>query len=155
MEQPDNSFVHDVYIYKNVLDEIEDRCKNNEYEIIGNLVGNAYKWKGKTYIIIDGYVYSELIESSPIFTQVIEGGIGEMARQKEERYPHSIITGWWHSHPDLGVFLSSVDISTMEMYDEIYHVALVVDPIRETRAFFKIDDDKHYHYVSYAVIREK
>ncbi|MHA1682546.1 MAG: hypothetical protein ACTSUE_16530 [Promethearchaeota archaeon] len=146
-------FVHDVYIYKDVLQAIEDRCENNQYEIIGNLVGNAFQWKGKSYVVIDGYTYSPLIESSPIFTQVIDGGIGEMAKQKEEKYPGSLVAGWWHSHPDLGVFLSSVDIATMEMYNEAYHVALVVDPIRGTRAFFKIDDKKHYHYVSYAVIK--
>lgn len=145
-------FIHDVYIHKGVLKEIEERCKNNEFEIIGNLVGNAYQYKGKQYVIITGYLYSEMIESSPIFTKVIEGGTGEMAKMKEEKYPDSIIVGWWHSHPDLGVFLSSVDIKTMEMYDRAFHVALVVDPVRRTRAFFKIDDLKHYHYVSYAVV---
>ena len=147
-------FVHDVYIYDQVLREIEDRCKNNQYEIIGLLVGNAYKYNNKEYVIIDGYLYSEQIESSPVFTQVIDGAIGEMAKKKDQQYPGSLIAGWWHSHPDLGVFLSSVDIATMEMYDKAFHVALVVDPIRDERAFFKIDDEKHYHYVSYAVIRD-
>ncbi|MHA1792412.1 MAG: hypothetical protein ACTSVI_07190 [Promethearchaeota archaeon] len=149
----DNDFVYDVYIYEDVLEEIEARCRNNVYEIIGNLIGNVYQWRGKEYVIIIGYVFSEQIEKSPIFTKVIDGALGEMAKQKEERYPDSIIVGWWHSHPDLGVFLSSVDISTMEMYDKTYHVALVVDPIRDERAFFKIDDSRHYHPVSYAVLK--
>ncbi|MFX0098006.1 MAG: Mov34/MPN/PAD-1 family protein [Candidatus Hodarchaeota archaeon] len=145
--------VHDVYIKKNTLDEIEERCRNNKYEIIGLLVGKAYRFNNKQYVIINGYTYSEMIEKSPIFTQVIEGGIGEMAKQKEKRFPDEIIVGWWHSHPNLGVFLSSVDISTMEMYDKDFHVALVVDPIRDERAFFKIDTERSYHYVSYAVLR--
>jgi proteasome lid subunit RPN8/RPN11 len=153
-EDKSQEHVHDVYIMNNTLDEIETRCKNNKYEIIGLLVGKAYKYNNKEYVIIDGYTYSEMIEKSPIFTQVIDGGIGEMAKQKEKRYPEEIIVGWWHSHPNLGVFLSSVDISTMEMYDKDFHVALVVDPVRDERAFFKIDDLKSYHYVSYAVLKD-
>jgi proteasome lid subunit RPN8/RPN11 len=147
-------FVHDVYIPRSILDEIEARCQNNQYEIIGFLVGKAYRYNGKEYVVMDGYLFSESIEKTPIFTQVIEGAIGEMAKRKEEEFPDSIIAGWWHSHPDLGVFLSSVDIKTMEMYDQKFHVALVVDPVRNERAFFKIDDEKHYHYVSYAVLRD-
>nr|MDO8117044.1 hypothetical protein [Candidatus Sigynarchaeota archaeon] len=147
--------VHDVYINRKILDEIETRCKNNKYEIIGLLAGNAYKYNGKEYIIINGYLYSDLIESTPIFTQVIDGALGEMAKRKDKEYPGSIIVGWYHSHPDLGVFLSSVDIATMKMYDKKYHVALVVDPVRDERAFFKIDDQAHYHAVSYAVLKDK
>lgn len=146
--------VHDVYIAKSILDEIEEHCKNHDNEIIGLLVGKAYQYTGKQYVVITGYLYSEQIESSPIFTQVIDGAIGEMSMKREKEYPDSIIAGWWHSHPDLGVFLSSVDIATMEMYDKAFHVALVVDPIRGERAFFKIDDKKHYHYVSYAVLKQ-
>ncbi|MBN2150383.1 MAG: Mov34/MPN/PAD-1 family protein [Candidatus Lokiarchaeota archaeon] len=150
-----NDYVHDVYIQKRILDEIEQRCKNNKYEIIGMLVGNAYKHKGKEYVLINGFLFSALIEGSAIFTQVIDGAVGEMSVMKEKEHPGSIIVGWWHSHPNLGVFLSSVDIKTMEMFNKGFHVALVVDPIRNERAFFKIDDEKHYHYVSYAVLREK
>ncbi len=150
-----NDYVHDVYIQKRILDEIESRCKNNTYEIIGMLVGNAYKHKGKEYVSIHGFLFSEQIEKSPIFTQVIDGAVGEMSIKKDKEYPGSIIAGWWHSHPNLGVFLSSVDIKTMEMFNKACHVALVVDPIRGERAFFKIDDEKHYHYVSYAVLRDK
>nr|MDO8086507.1 hypothetical protein [Candidatus Sigynarchaeum springense] len=154
-EKKNTNYVHDVYIQKHILDEIEARCKNNKYEIIGMLVGNAFKYKGKEYVLINGFLFSEMIETSPIFTQVIDGAVGEMSTKKDKEYPGSIITGWWHSHPNLGVFLSSVDIKTMEMFNKGFHVALVVDPIRSERAFFKIDDEKHYHYVSYAVLREK
>jgi proteasome lid subunit RPN8/RPN11 len=155
IDEKKDAYVHDVYIQKHILDEIENRCKNNTYEIIGMLVGNAYKSKGKEYVMITGFLFSESIEKSPIFTQVIDGAVGEMSIKRDKDYPGSIITGWWHSHPNLGVFLSSVDIKTMEMFNKGFHVALVVDPIRGERAFFKIDDEKHYHYVSYAVLREK
>jgi len=155
MEMKKESYVHDVYINKKILDEIEARCKNNKYEIIGMLVGNAYKYKGKEYVIITGHLFSEQIEKHPIFTQVIDGAVGEMSIKRDTEFPESIITGWWHSHPNLGVFLSSVDIKTMEMFNRGFHVALVVDPVRNERAFFKIDDEKHYHYVSYAVLKTK
>ena len=148
-------YVHDVYIPKKILDEIETRCVNNQYEIIGMLVGNAFRWNSKEYVYIVGYLFSEQIEKNPIFTQVIDGAVGEMSACKEVEFPNTIIAGWWHSHPNLGVFLSSVDIKTMEMFNRGFHVALVVDPVRNERAFFKIDDEKHYHAVSYAVLRDQ
>jgi proteasome lid subunit RPN8/RPN11 len=151
----ESEYVHDVYISKKILDEIETRCVNNAYEIIGMLVGNAFKYNEKEYVMITGHLFSEQIEKHPIFTQVIDGAVGEMSACKEVEFPGTIIAGWWHSHPNLGVFLSSVDIKTMEMFNRGFHVALVVDPVRNERAFFKIDDEKHYHAVSYAVLKDK
>jgi proteasome lid subunit RPN8/RPN11 len=47
------------------------------------------------------------------------------------QYPHTQIVGWYHSHPNYGVFLSAEDRQTQfQWFQRDWHVALVMDPIR-------------------------
>lgn len=47
------------------------------------------------------------------------------------------VVGWFHSHPNLGVFLSDVDVETMEhSFPLAHHVALVIDPVQDHASFF-------------------
>lgn len=48
-----------------------------------------------------------------------------------------IITGWYHSHPNLGVFFSGTDRATQAaFFNQSYSLGLVIDPIREERKCF-------------------
>lgn len=61
--------------------------------------------------------------------------------EAEERFPDYRIVGWYHSHPDLGVWFSGTDKKSHQTYfDKPWLVGLVVDPIRNMGAFF--GDDK-------------
>jgi proteasome lid subunit RPN8/RPN11 len=44
--------------------------------------------------------------------------------------------GWYHSHPNHGIFLSSYDLNVCADFTRQTHVALVVDPIRNEGGFF-------------------
>ena len=47
------------------------------------------------------------------------------------------IVGWYHSHPDYGVFLSEHDLFIhRHFFPQPFHVALVVDPLRATSGWF-------------------
>lgn len=51
------------------------------------------------------------------------------------------IVGWYHSHPDFGIFLSNHDMFIHERFFSAGHqVALVVDPIRSTEGLFVWED---------------
>ncbi len=61
----------------------------------------------------------------------------EINRLRSEQYPDLDIVGWYHTHPDFGVFLSSHDLFIQRNYfSQPLQVAYVVDPIRQTRSFF-------------------
>ena len=63
---------------------------------------------------------------------------GEIHRLKDELYPDLDIVGWFHTHPDFGVFLSGHDrFLHRSFFPEPLQVAYVVDPIRRTRGFFQ------------------
>lgn len=55
-------------------------------------------------------------------------------------HPDGKIVGWYHSHPNLGIHLSEQDefIHT-HFFPMPWHIAYVVDPVLELRAFFGWD----------------
>jgi proteasome lid subunit RPN8/RPN11 len=51
------------------------------------------------------------------------------------------IVGWYHSHPDFGIFLSGHDMFIQrEFFSGTHQVALVVDPIQSTEGVFVWDE---------------
>src|SRR5579864_4584625 len=62
----------------------------------------------------------------------------EITRERDLSYPNLDIVGWYHTHPDFGIFLSSHDqFIHRHFFEQPLQVAYVVDPIRQTRGFFQ------------------
>ena len=157
----EEGLVFPVYIQVQVLEEIKSLSSSSDLEIFGYLVGNVYKWKESTYVIIKSQLYIEdAVHSDKYSTSQIEGMAGkyEIAFQnlkKNSPNEELRIVGWWHSHPDFGCFLSSTDLQTQKyFFPESYQVALVVDPIREEFKFFTLDNTStnEYRTASNAII---
>ena len=65
----------------------------------------------------------------------------EITRERDAKHPDLDIVGWYHTHPDFGIFLSSHDLFIHHnFFDQPLQVAYVVDPIRQTRGFFQWRD---------------
>ena len=62
----------------------------------------------------------------------------EITRERDRLHPELDIVGWYHTHPDFGVFLSGHDVFIhRHFFGQPLQVAYVVDPIRQTRGFFR------------------
>lgn len=62
----------------------------------------------------------------------------EINRERDLRCPDLDIVGWYHTHPDFGIFLSGHDeFIHRHFFNQPLHVAYVVDPIRQDRGFFR------------------
>lgn len=47
------------------------------------------------------------------------------------------VVGWYHSHPNLGAYFSSVDRKTQkDFFNSVYNLGLVIDPIRNEEKWF-------------------
>ena len=170
-------FVFPIYISQKILKEIEKICINHKYEVFGYLVGERYTWKGQNYVIINHYLFNKdavhgmeaLVEETGETNTAYDDRnkkdtvefeflkyVDEFERLKSiEGSRHLINVGWWHSHPGFGCFLSHIDIATQEgIFFQPYHVALVIDPIRNELAFFTLDKkaEKGYKEISFATI---
>lgn len=133
-----------VYIYKDVLDEIKELSQNSKNEIFGYLVGLIFSKAHKKYVRIQHQIHlKDLIESQKFLTHDFEGTAGNYVKefQKLKKKDNNLrVVGWWHSHIDIGCFLSPTDIHTQEcFFPEPFQIALVVDPIRKEYQFFTLD----------------
>ena len=62
----------------------------------------------------------------------------EITRERDRLHPRLDIVGWYHTHPDFGIFLSSHDLFLhRNFFAQRLQVAYVIDPIRQTRGFFR------------------
>lgn len=62
----------------------------------------------------------------------------EITRERDQRHPDLDVVGWYHTHPDFGVFLSGHDLFIQQhFFGQPLQVAYVVDPVRQTRGFFQ------------------
>ena len=156
-------FIFPVYVHETTIEEIIFLCKNSESEIFGYLIGSVLKWNEEIYVLIEESLFLiGAIYSDKFYTSQIEGTAGmyqkKFQRIKKKRNNENLrITGWWHSHPNLGCFLSSTDLLTQKyFFSKPYQVALVIDPVRNEFEFFSLDNNskKGYTPVSYAVLTQ-
>lgn len=127
-----------------------DNAAKKGVEAIGLFAGNVYVYNNKKYVVIEEYITAEN-ESSALHTRFSRNAFKKIA----EKYSGKPFVIWAHSHPDYGCFLSSQDLSThASFFNEEYHLAFVVDPIRKKEKLFKVEGEKYYP-VSYAVVTKK
>ncbi|ADB18795.1 Mov34/MPN/PAD-1 family protein [Pirellula staleyi DSM 6068] len=62
----------------------------------------------------------------------------QITRTREEFPAELQMVGWYHTHPDWGVFLSGLDLFICDnFFNKPLDVALVIDPCRRDRGFFQ------------------
>lgn len=62
----------------------------------------------------------------------------EITRERDRLHPELDVVGWYHTHPDFGVFLSGHDLFIQRhFFGQPLQLAYVVDPVRQTRGFFQ------------------
>jgi len=61
----------------------------------------------------------------------------DRVRRRRDRKGKALI-GWYHTHPDMGVFLSDTDVDKTHrvLFSEPFQVALVYDPVRRRAGYF-------------------
>lgn len=157
----EEDFIFPVYIYRETLQKIISLTRSFENEIFGYLIGSILKWNEKIYIIIEEELFLlGATHSEKLFTYHIEGTTGKYEKKvqrmrKRTNNPSLRVLGWFHSHPDLGCFLSKTDLITQQFcFPESYQVALVVDPFRDELEFFTLDKNSEngYKSISYAIL---
>ncbi len=65
----------------------------------------------------------------------------DIISRRRASYPDKKTVGWYHSHPGLGVFLSGHDLFIQRGFfgDQLWYIALVVDPISKEQGVFAWD----------------
>jgi proteasome lid subunit RPN8/RPN11 len=76
------------------------------------------------------------LENDPVHFSFNWQDVDRVRRQREEQ--GKAIIGWYHTHPDMGIFLSDTDLEKTHcvLFSEPFQVALVYDPVRGRAGYF-------------------
>ncbi len=166
---PQNRIVHpedpsegsfEIYFTKISMDQIIEHCKayaDRRLEVMGFLIGDVYKWKNRRFTLVKEVVSTDLDATNISVKFHKEGFEGLFEKLDDLNYDY-VIVGWYHSHPGLGCFMSSKDMETQKrMFNQPFHTALVVDPVRKEIKAYKLVDEgyRNRKFAIYSPDREQ
>lgn len=129
-----------LYIQGDVMATIARRAHEGALrrrEDMGLLIGDwARDPQGRVYAVAWGMPTGHL-EASPVSVRFSTKGLAQVARELDGQETSYLVVGWYHSHLDLGVFMSDRDLRTQRGgFPHRHQVALVVDPMRGVAGAF-------------------
>ena len=132
---------HDLPIYVDIdalLDMERHALTDTSVELGGVMLGGQYvDSDGNPFVVISDSLRAEHYESTKGSFKFTHQTWSEITRQREE-FPDDLqMVGWYHTHPDWGVFLSGMDMFICRnFFNKLLDVALVIDPCRQDRGMF-------------------
>lgn len=142
-----------LYIKRIILDEIETYLESNiKTELGGVLIGECGTDSGENIILIEDIIIARYTESSLSRLTFTHETWEDINSRLEKNFPEKKIIGWFHSHPGHGVFMSGYDKFIQEnFFNSGCMAALVYDPIRKERGFFRFDEGNIIELKSYGI----
>ena len=129
-----------VFVDLDAMRDIEAHTSSDpRVELGGVLLGGQYEdEEGRPFVAIYDSLRAEHYESTKGSFKFTHDTWAQITRERD-RFPDDLqIIGWYHSHPDWGVFLSTMDEFICEhFFCRPLDVALVVDPCRGDRGWFQ------------------
>lgn len=111
--------------------------ENTQVEICGVLLGDVCRDADGPYLLITDAIRGEHAatqEGQVMFTHDTWAHINTV---KDDEFPEKLMVGWYHTHPNYGIFLSQQDVFIhANFFNQPWHVAYVVDPVREDEGVF-------------------
>jgi proteasome lid subunit RPN8/RPN11 len=117
----------------------EHSASDLESEVGGILVGS---WSvdaelRQEFIAIETALPARFTRQGSVYLTFTQDSLVNLNAEMDEHYPDKQIVGWYHTHPGMGVFLSSYDAWLHHhFFPEPWQVALVIDPLAMTGGFF-------------------
>lgn len=154
--------LYEAYVYKQALDAALDHAKTaagQGLEAMGLFIGQPYTYQGTPYTLVHHYVTAPN-NSTAVSVRFSPQAISQLAQQYARHHKGKLITGWCHSHPSYGCFLSQTDVNTQRrFFSEPWHVAMVIDPLSKQGnsplyRMFKLEGST-YRECSFAIIEPR
>jgi proteasome lid subunit RPN8/RPN11 len=108
-------------------------------ELGGVLLGGQYQdADGRPFVVVTDSLRAQHFEATKGSFKFTHETWEQISRERDE-FPEKLqMVGWYHTHPDWGVFLSSMDMFICDnFFNRPLDLALVVDPCRGDRGMFQ------------------
>jgi len=106
-------------------------------EICGVLVGQWGHDANGPFALVTDYIRCDNAASKLAEVTFTHESWAQINHEMDTRYADKRIVGWYHSHPDFGIFLSDRDCFIHEhFFSGAGQVAYVVDPVRDLEGVF-------------------
>src|SRR5690606_7016679 len=106
-------------------------------EICGILVGEWRQDEDGPFATVENYIRCDNATSKFAEVTFTHESWAKINEEMDSRFDGKRIVGWYHSHPDFGIFLSGRDCFIHEhFFGSPGQVAFVVDPVRELEGVF-------------------
>lgn len=130
-----------IFVDRDAADSIERHAlSDTAVELGGILLGRECvdDQTGQSFVWITRSLEAKHYENTQASFTYTHDSWEDIGRERDRLHPDLDIVGWYHTHPDFGVFLSSHDqFIHHHFFGQSLQVAYVVDPIRRTRGFFR------------------
>lgn len=133
-----------IHFAADVHDQIARHARaDTSIEICGVLVGRWGRDEDGPFVMISELIRCDSAASKAEQVTFTHEAWAEISREMDTRYVDLSIVGWYHSHPDFGIFLSERDCFIHEhFFAGPGQVAYVIDPVRNTDGVFVWRDGK-------------
>ena len=111
--------------------------EDTSVEICGVLVGGWQRDADGPFVEISNHIRADSAASKFAEVTFTHDSWSKINEVMDDKYSDLTIVGWYHSHPDFGIFLSDRDVFIQEnFFSGPGQIAHVVDPIRKTEGVF-------------------
>ena len=121
-----------VIIDRAAWETMEAHARSSSVEVGGLLVGEALRdgASGRPVTLVRGAIPAIGGASSSVSFTFTPDAWDYLTRERDRAWPQMITVGWFHTHPNLGIFYSSTDRSTQQaFFNQPWNVGLVIDPL--------------------------
>ena len=129
-----------IFVTQEVLYEVQQHLKSGgAHEHAGFLLGNRHRCpeSGREFVLIDNRVEAQYTQTTPLSVTFTFDTWARFKDELENKFRGKMAAGWYHSHPNLGVFLSPDDTGLhSQWFNQPFMSALVIDPVRCEGGFF-------------------
>lgn len=127
-----------VLVRRSVLNDVHAHAHSYpNAEICGVLVGDVVADNHGPFLYVEASIRGEFASSQIAAVTFTAETWTYMQGVLDKQHPGKRIVGWYHSHPDFGIFLSEMDLFIhRHFFNLAWQVALVYDPIRSEEGMF-------------------
>lgn len=118
-------------------------AEDTSFEICGVLVGEWGKDADGPFVLVRNHIRCDSATKKFAEVTFTHDSWSHINQEMDTKYQDQRIVGWYHSHPNFGIFLSDRDMFIQQnFFSGPGQIALVIDPVRKIEGVFEWHDGR-------------